>query len=267
MTTPKEANPPKKQPGIYTTKEGWDERYTSHSALKAAGTFVHTDSGNMQFYRTKFDAIDRVMKLIGTTMRDSAVLDAAGGTGKYVEYFLSRGVAHLTVADFSQKALDVAQEYYGNDERITTMFLDLKSTEQVWQREYDFAFVLEAIHLLPTDEDVAQAIHNLRNALKVGGHVVISDIYPTETIPQNEYIVRRSKATFEQLMRDAGFAIVGYVPQSLLFERQVFRRFQPMIEQTGSLFYWLNRFGMALGLRPPKDSTSDVKYLVGRREP
>jgi SAM-dependent methyltransferase len=266
MNASKEADLPKKQPGTYTTKEGWDERYTSHSGLKAAGTFVHTDSGNEQFYRTKFDAIDRVMKLIGTTMRDSAVLDAAGGTGKYVDYFLSRKVAHLTVADFSQKALDIAQERYGGDARITTMFLDLKSTEQTWQQQYDFAFVLEAIHLLPTDDDVAQTLHNLHDALKVGGHVVISDVYPTRTIPQNEYIVRRSKATFEQLMKQAGFSVIGYVPQSLLFERQVFRRFQPIIEQTGSLFYWLNRIGMALGLRPPKDSTSDVKYLVGRRE-
>ncbi|NJK81325.1 MAG: hypothetical protein HC914_16130, partial [Chloroflexaceae bacterium] len=80
----------------YTTREGWDQRYTQHSGMKAAGTFVHTDNGNRQFYRTKCDALDRVIKATGTTLQHKVVLDAAGGTGRYVPYFLKRGVDHIT---------------------------------------------------------------------------------------------------------------------------------------------------------------------------
>ncbi|NJK81047.1 MAG: class I SAM-dependent methyltransferase [Chloroflexaceae bacterium] len=233
--------------------------------MKAAGTFVHTDNGNRQFYRTKCDALDRVIKATGTTLQHKVVLDAAGGTGRYVPYFLKRGVDHITVADFSRKALEAAQQEYADNPRVDTMFSDLKDAQQPWQRSYDFAFVMEAIFLLPAEANLEQAIVNMHNALNLGGFLVLSDVFPTETLHQNEYIVRRSRDTFERILAERGFGVVGYVRQSFLFERQVFRRFQPYIENTGSLFYWLNRTAMHMRMRPPQDSLSDVKYLIARK--
>jgi 2-polyprenyl-3-methyl-5-hydroxy-6-metoxy-1,4-benzoquinol methylase len=226
---------------------------------------MHSDNGNLQYYRSQVKALDRCLEKVQTGLQGKAVLDAAGGSGQFTDYFLKRGASRIVVADFAQKALDKVERSYGNDQRVNTLLFDLKAKNHRWQERFDFIFVLGAIFLLTTDDDLAQAINNLVSALKPGGHLIISDVFPPRTIQQNSYVIFRAKTRFEHLLAQSGLSVVTYVPQTFVFNRHLFGRFQYITEQAGPLLYWFDRLAMKLGLRPPAGSTADMKYLIATR--
>lgn len=248
------------------TSSGWNERYLSDQGLAVPGTFTHSDYGNQQFYRVKFRAIDRCLKRIDSDLLGKTIVDVAGGSGQFVDFFLRRGAREVLVTDFSKVALQHVRQRYKNVRNVTTMLFDMKSIDHTWHDHYDFAFVMEAVFLLVTDNHFAQAIRNLSAALKHGGYLIISDLFPTQTIQQNAYVIRRSRSEFEEVMAKNGLTTVGYVPQTFLFNRRVFGRFQYAVEKTvGPLLYWSDVFATSVGWRPPPNSPSDVKYLIAKR--
>lgn len=242
---------------------GWDRRYAD--GRQASGTFVHTARGNALFYRSKFHALDRCLTVLRTDLRDKSVLDAASGSGQFIAYYLSRGVRHIANADFSKVALEFVSVRFPDDPRVSVRLLDLRVPWVEAPPEFDFALVMEAIFLLPTDEDLAQAIRNLASALRPGGHAIISDIFPAEAFRENEYVFRRSRAMFERYLSESGLEIVAFVPQTFVFNRQLFGRAQRWLERAGSLLYWLDRAAVQVNLKPSPNSRANTKYLLARR--
>lgn len=248
-----------------TTRMSWESRYQSDRGLGVPGTFTHTHRGNIQFYRVKFKRLDSCLRRHGMTLEGKTVLDAAGGSGQFIDYYLKRGAARILVADFAESALEQVRSRYGNDRRIRTVRADLSSNIPPWAREYDFASVMEAIFLLPTDEALSAAIRNLGAALKVGGRLVISDVFPQETYRENAYVVRRSRNLFEELLAEQGFEKPVYFPQTFFFNRCLFGRAQGLLERFDPLLYWLDNLALAMGFRPPRETPADVKYLVAEK--
>lgn len=259
--------PMQKQPtSSYTTRQGWDERYSSKKGLGAPGTFTHSNRGNRQFYRVKFHALDRTMAAVGDTWTGKRVLDVAGGSGQFVDYYLSRDAAHVTVADFTQVALDAVNRNYQGNERVSTQLFDMKDPDVVCPGQYDVVLVMEAIFLLPTNDDAKQAIANMASALKQGGYLIVSDVFPARTIQENQYVVRRSKAFFEEQFLRHGLSTLSYVPQTYMFNRHLFnRKLQHFFEAADPVLYWMDRLALKLGLRPEAGSPADIKYVVAKK--
>jgi 2-polyprenyl-3-methyl-5-hydroxy-6-metoxy-1,4-benzoquinol methylase len=250
----------------YSTAKAWDERYSSQKGLGVPGTFTHSDRGNKQFYRVKFNALDRTMARVGDTWAGKRVLDLAGGSGQFIDYYLSRGAAHVTVADFTQVALDSVNNRYLENERVSTLLFDMRNQDVVWQEQYDVVLIMEAIFLLPTDSDAKQAISNASSALNPGGYLIISDVFPAEAIQENQYVVRRSRLFFEETLLEHGLTTLAYVPQTYMFNRHMFsRKLQLFLERADPFLYWLDRLALKLGLRPEAGSPADVKYSIARK--
>jgi SAM-dependent methyltransferase len=249
----------------YTREEAWNERYTDPDSLRAPGTFEHTERGNRLFYRVKCAALDRCLRFAGTALKDQDVLDAAGGTGCYVEYYLGRGARGVTVADFSSVAIRRVQDRFEHDSRVVARHVDLSAKVHDWTGMFDWVFMLEAIFLLPDDAALRMATENLGGALRPGGHIVISDIFPEGGVRRaGGYITRRSKRHFEALLGDVGISVLGYVPQTFLFNRRVFGPAQSVVEHLGPLMAWLDGAAMHLGFQAPRDIR--FEYLIGRRK-
>lgn len=251
----------------YSTQKDWDGRYLSNRGLGVPGTFTHSDKGNRYFYRSKFKALDRCLKAINVHLCGKTVLDAAGGSGQFIDYFLKRGASHILVADFAQKALDIVNQHHKKEPRVSTLLFDLKDKNQHWGNRYDFVFAMEVIFLLKKNVDLAQAIKNLASALKVGGYLIISDVFPPQTIQENTYVVRRSKAHFECLLAQNELSVIRYIPQTFVFNRHIFGRFQHIVEKiAGPFLYWFDQIAIELSWRPPADSLADVRYLIAKKQ-
>lgn len=256
----------------YNTPNGWNERYRGNRGFGGAGTFAHSDKCNKYFYRSKFKALDRCLKVIGVDLRGKSVFDAAGGSGEFIDYFLNRGASQILVTDFAQTALDKVNRRHKKNPRVSTrlltlssFWLNLKDKNNSLIDKYDFVFLMESVFLLETDDDLAQAIKNLASVLKTGGYLIMSDLFPSHTIQENAYVVWRSKALFEYFLSRNGLFVVAYVPQTFVFNRHLFGRFQRIVEEVACpLLYWLDLIAINLGWSPPADSSANVKYLIAK---
>jgi SAM-dependent methyltransferase len=242
------------------TSKGWDKRYNDNSFLIAGGTFTHSIEGNVLFYKTKFKAIDRCVNKIHSTLNNAVILDAAGGAGNFTEYFLNKQCKKLVVSDFSKIGLERINEKYKGDDRVSTQLFDLTNKDCPWKEEFDFIFVMEAIFLLPDEEAFGQAIKNLSFALKKGGYLIISDLYPKQTIKINAYVTYRSEDIYDTCLKKNNLGELATVRQTVLFNRRLFGAYQAKIERKGNLLYLLDQIALKMGLHSPKDQ--DIKYLI-----
>jgi len=154
------------KPHPHNTSSGWNERYLSNRGLAVPGTFTHSENGNRQFYKVKFRAIDRCLKLINEDLSGKTIIDVAGGSGQFVDFFLRKEVGAVMVTDFSEMALREVSQRYKDVKNVSTTLFDMKDADRTWHDQYDFAFVMEAVFLLVSDNDFARAIRNLSTALK-----------------------------------------------------------------------------------------------------
>lgn len=247
----------------YNLKESWDKRYQKKE-WKASGTQSHTNKGNIQFYRAKRDALDRCLNTINRTFSGKDILDAAGGTGAFIDYYLGKGARSVTITDYSEVAIQLVKSKYKDNARVKACVGDLTAPFPEKLDKYDYIFVMEAIFLLPREDALRSALFNLASHLKTGGYLIISDLFGDKEYQPNSYVVYRPKSVFEAFLAEAGVRVVTYVPQTVLFNRRIFGVIQPLVENFGSLYYWLDRLAQAIGVCAPKNM--DIKYLIGVRE-
>lgn len=245
-------------------QNAWDNRYQLIGP-EAAGTFDHTKTGNIQFYRAKCDALDRCISAIGTSFQGKKVLDAAGGSGQFIPYYISRGCDCITITDYSEVALQFVRKKWQKNPNVTAIFMDLtEHSPEIEKTSYDFILVQEAIFLLPDYDALDKAIANLSTYLAPGGYLILSDLFPEEEIIASPYVTYRSRSAFEKLLTKSGLNTITYIPQTAIFNRSVFGPLQRVVEQFGSLYYWLDRLAQKYGVRCPPHK--DIKYLIAHKK-
>lgn len=248
------------------TEHGWDSRYANLQGLGVPGTLLHSEAGNRAFYRVKRRGLDRCLRRIGEQWKGRAVLDAAGGTGQFVDHYVAGGAAHVCVADFSAEALSAVERRFRDDPRVAVRHADMSAEGLSWDREYDLVFVLEAIFLLERDERFDRALGNLAAAVRPGGHLIVSDRFPPARTVTRAYVVRRSMREFEDGLSANGLEVVDLVPQTFFFDRRLFGRFQNAVERhAGTALASLDALATRL-LRPRLVGHPDrTKYLIARK--
>lgn len=109
--------------------------------------------------------------------KDSGIVDVGGGASLLVDQLLDRGYDDLIVADISEAALHVARARLGDrGDRVTwqvadARYLRLTQPVDVWHDRAVF-------HFLTEEADRQAYLDSLRQALRVGGHVVVATFGP-----------------------------------------------------------------------------------------
>jgi SAM-dependent methyltransferase len=113
--------------------------------------------------------------LIGAvaSAKDSRIVDIGGGASLLVDRLLDQGYSDVMVVDISAAALDAAQTRLGDRaDRVTwqvadARYLRLPQQVDVWHDRAVF-------HFLTGEADRQAYLDSLRQALRVGGHVVVA---------------------------------------------------------------------------------------------
>ena len=110
--------------------------------------------------------------------RAAAIIDVGGGESTLVDDLLSRGYRNITVLDISQTALAVAEKRLGRDaEAVHWLRGDL--TEVSLQSEcYEVWHDRAVFHFLTEREQRVAYVGKVRQAVKRGGHVIVSTFGP-----------------------------------------------------------------------------------------
>lgn len=138
------------------TSTHWDSAFTGD----------HTQRGWYQ------SSADPSWQLIGTHSASTPAIDIGGGASVWVDEALDRGWSDLTVLDWSQVALALAQQRLGERAtRVTWIAADLLSWTP--ERTYGLWHDRAVLHFLLSDEERAEYARVLRAATHPGSVVVI----------------------------------------------------------------------------------------------
>jgi 2-polyprenyl-3-methyl-5-hydroxy-6-metoxy-1,4-benzoquinol methylase len=121
---------------------------------------------------TSLSLIERVAS------KESAIIDVGGGESSLVDDLLSHGFRNITVLDISQTAIEVNRKRLGEiSDRVHWLIADITKAE-LSHSAYDVWHDRAVFHFLTRQSDRAAYVRQVANAVKVGGHVIVSTFGP-----------------------------------------------------------------------------------------
>jgi SAM-dependent methyltransferase len=108
----------------------------------------------------------------------SEIIDVGGGDSTLVDALLERGMHHVTVLDISAAALRRAKRRLA-DRAASVRWIEADVTRaQLAPLTYDVWHDRAVFHFLTDAEDRARYVEVVRQAVKVGGHVIVATFAP-----------------------------------------------------------------------------------------
>ncbi len=157
---------------------------------------------------------------------DAAVIDIGGGASHLVDHLLSRGHRDVTVLDISDAALSLARARLAQPlaEYVSWIVADVRE----WQppRQYDLWHDRAAFHFLVEAADRAAYLARMKQAIAVGGRVILGTFAMDGPEICSGLPVRRSDA--ERLAAELGdqFALISSRREDHATPRQNVQPFQ-----------------------------------------
>jgi 2-polyprenyl-3-methyl-5-hydroxy-6-metoxy-1,4-benzoquinol methylase len=110
--------------------------------------------------------------------RSAAILDIGGGESTLVDDLLARGYQNVTVLDISSTAIEVTKQRLGvASERVQWVTADIAKAD-LSPRAYDVWHDRAVFHFLTAAEQRAAYVYQVAQAVKPGGHVLVSSFGP-----------------------------------------------------------------------------------------
>jgi len=104
---------------------------------------------------------------------DAAIIDIGGGASHLVDHLLSRGYRDVTVLDISDAALSLARERIAQPLAENVSWIVADATQWQPTRSYDLWHDRAAFHFLVEAADRAAYVARVKQAVAIGGHVII----------------------------------------------------------------------------------------------
>lgn len=122
----------------------------------------------------------RSLALIGLTGAgpSTEIIDVGGGDSTLVDALLEYGMEHLTVLDISGAALERAKKRLG-DRATRVRWIEADATRaELGTSVYDVWHDRAVFHFLTREEDRRRYVDIVRQAVKIGGHVIVATFAP-----------------------------------------------------------------------------------------
>jgi SAM-dependent methyltransferase len=140
-------------------KAHWENVYTSKSEREVSW-----------FQASPAPSLDLIQ--LAKPPPDAAIVDIGGGTSRLVDRLLADGFKNVAVLDISEAALEAAKARLG-DKAAQVQWVVADVTKWHPPQSFDIWHDRAAFHFLTTEIDRAAYVERLRQALRLGGHVII----------------------------------------------------------------------------------------------
>jgi len=108
----------------------------------------------------------------------ASIIDVGGGESTLVDDLLAKGYENITVLDISQTAIDANRKRLGNAaEAVHWRVADITKAE-LEPSAYDVWHDRAVFHFLTTTSDRVAYVRQVAQAVKPGGHVIVSTFGP-----------------------------------------------------------------------------------------
>lgn len=110
--------------------------------------------------------------------RSASIIDVGGGESTLADDLLGRGYHNVTVLDVSQTAIDVTRRRLGPASELVQWIVADIATVQLPAHAYDVWHDRAVFHFLTATEQRTAYVRQVANAVRPGGHVLVSTFGP-----------------------------------------------------------------------------------------
>jgi ubiquinone/menaquinone biosynthesis C-methylase UbiE len=122
-----------------------------------------------------FTSLDLIKKLEGNT--DAHIIDVGGGASMLVDDLISLGYSNLKVLDISSTALEVAKSRLEGKSKFVEWIVDDVTKLDIPRHSIDVWHDRAVFHFLNDHDQREDYVKAVLNAVKPGGHVIVSTFY------------------------------------------------------------------------------------------
>jgi SAM-dependent methyltransferase len=134
----------------------------------------------VSWYRPHLETSQTSLELIERAAPEysASIIDIGGGESTLVDDLLARGYRNISVLDISQTAVDANKKRLGSaSEHIHWLVADITKTK-LESCAYDVWHDRAVVHFLTSSEARLAYVCQVANAVKPGGHVIVSTFGP-----------------------------------------------------------------------------------------
>jgi SAM-dependent methyltransferase len=252
----------------YSNREFWEHRYGLYGGSPvASGTFSHSQSANVWFYRSKKKRIADILKKYEIKLCNRLVFDVACGSGQLINFFLNKGVETVVGVDISTKAIEICRAQFASERRSRFQALDIRDPlPEEFKEKFDLVCMFEAITGIVEEDKFIATLRNLCAATARGGYVLISDLFPAVSERRMDRLAHFSKSLYRQVFEESGIEIQSFTVQTAVFSTPVFpRRLQSVLERwLPATLYLLDRVCLKIGISLIRQEDRTF-YCLGRK--
>jgi 2-polyprenyl-3-methyl-5-hydroxy-6-metoxy-1,4-benzoquinol methylase len=143
----------------------WEKIYTTKAANQVSWYRPHLETSLGLILRAVSD-------------RTASIVDVGGGESTLVDDLFKEGFQNITVLDVSQAAIDVNKARLGEKASCVRWLVADITQVELRPRAYDLWHDRAVFHFLTTQEQRAAYVRQVVQAVKPGGHVIVSTFGP-----------------------------------------------------------------------------------------
>lgn len=198
----------------YRPRDYWGQRIAGDGSLANVGQAA-LGPYNSYAYPFRLQALGRLIR--GIPVGGTRVFDGGFGEGVYLDYWQRRGAAQVAGIDFSERAVLAGRERFPGYV-LKTGDLSRADDFTPFQR-YDFVTAIDVLYHVVDDAAWSAAIGNLLSLVAPGGYFIFSDKHPrTGAWQAMPHVRRRSRALWDERLRNSGFEVIRRVPVFVLMD-------------------------------------------------
>jgi ubiquinone/menaquinone biosynthesis C-methylase UbiE len=134
-------------------------------------------ASQLSWYRAH---LEKSLELIVSAARsgEACIIDVGGGESTLIDDLLERGYRRVSMLDISQKAIDVTRARLGERADLVSWLVGDITTMELPKQHYDVWHDRAVFHFLTESAKREAYVRQVREAVKVGGHVIVASFGP-----------------------------------------------------------------------------------------
>lgn len=185
----------------------WNKRYGTIDMTKSGHIDLPAEY-NTWLYRRKQYVVASAVASVGSSLKGAKLLEVAAGSGAWMKFWATCGVADYFGIDLSERAIEALKRQFP-EKRFLQRDLNDPGLPAAVGTHYDCVTAIDVLYHVTDDGKFRAVVNDLAAVLKSGGLLIVHDQFLHGTaLDHGQYIRWRTLAEYEEVLRSAGFEIL-----------------------------------------------------------
>jgi len=247
----------------FDPKAYWENHLRNRPGLMATGHRQFSMAYNEAMYQIATERLQSALTQARIELTGRRILDVGAGFGYFIQKYLSWGAARITGVDLAEISIQELQHTFPQQEFFQA---DISEENLPIPGNYDLVSAISMIFHIVDDLRFEQALKNMCQRVKPGGHLIIVDAFHRVWLPTARHARLRHLGAYQPILRERGLEIRVIYPMYYLMGQTFVPRIGPLLlNQPGML-----RVVMAQERRWGSQSQPKLgwlNFLIAQRQP